>query len=145
MKEAFNQLCSEEERVNGELDSILANQVGLETRLRGITKIAPKLGEVAVTRNSSPGYKLFISSFLTFLILISFQPDFLQRHAGRGRVCQGASAGHGQVSYRREQRVHYLIDLKLCSERVKTALMEEDYKCAAGHIHRCQRSCDFYF
>ena len=46
MKEAFNQLCSEEERVNGELDSILANQVGLETRLRGITKIAPKLGEV---------------------------------------------------------------------------------------------------
>ena len=28
MKEAFNQLCSEEERVNGELDFILANQVG---------------------------------------------------------------------------------------------------------------------
>ena len=48
MKEAFNQLCSEEERVNGELDFILANQVGLETRLRGITKIAPKLGEVGV-------------------------------------------------------------------------------------------------
>ena len=48
MKEALNQLCSEEERVNCDLDFILANQVqvGLETRFRGITKMAPKLGQV---------------------------------------------------------------------------------------------------
>ena len=44
MKEAFSQLCLVEERVNGEL----ANQVGLETRLRGIIKIASKLGEVRI-------------------------------------------------------------------------------------------------
>ena len=35
-----------------------------------------------------------------------------------------------------QQRVHDLIDLKLCSEGVVTALNEEDYERAAAHIHR---------
>ena len=35
-----------------------------------------------------------------------------------------------------QQRVHDLIDLKLCSEGVVTALNEEDYEKAAAHIHR---------
>lgn len=32
--------------------------------------------------------------------------------------------------------MHDLIDLKLCSEGVVTALNEEDYERAAAHIHR---------
>ena len=35
-----------------------------------------------------------------------------------------------------QQRVNDLIDLKLCSDGVKTALVEEDYEQAAAHLHR---------
>lgn len=35
-----------------------------------------------------------------------------------------------------QQRVNDLIDLKLCSDGVKTALAEEDYEQAAAHLHR---------
>ncbi len=35
-----------------------------------------------------------------------------------------------------QQRVNDLIDLKLCSDGVQTALAEEDYEQAAAHVHR---------
>ena len=35
-----------------------------------------------------------------------------------------------------QQRVNDLIDLKLCSDGVKSALSEEDYEQAAAHLHR---------
>ena len=35
-----------------------------------------------------------------------------------------------------QQRVNDLIDLKLCSDGVKTAMAEEDYEQAAAHLHR---------
>jgi len=119
MKDAFNLLCLEEERVNSELDTILSNQVGLETRLRGITKIAPKLGEV---RGDAEQLASLISFTATLAENVSAKVRQLDTAKSRVAECQ--------------QRVHDLIDLKLCSEGVKTALMEEDYECAAAHIHR---------
>ncbi len=35
-----------------------------------------------------------------------------------------------------QQRVNDLIDLKLCSDGVRSALLEEDYEQAAAHLHR---------
>jgi len=119
IKQAFGQLTNEEESVNKELDRILSQQVSLETRLKGITKIAPKLEEVK-------GDAEQLSS------LISFTATLAENVSAKVRQLDTAKSRVAEC----QQRVHDLIDLKLCSEGVKTALQEEDYECAAAHIHR---------
>ena len=116
---AYEALSLEEEAVVASLDQILANQVNLDQRLSGITSLAPQLETVSA---DSTQLNQLISFTCGLAERVSCKVRQLDLAKSRVAECQG--------------RVHDLIDLKLCSEGVVSALAEEDYEQAAAHIHR---------
>jgi len=116
---AYDALSLEEEAVVASLDQILANQVNLDQRLSGITSLAPQLETVSA---DSTQLNQLISFTCGLAERVSCKVRQLDLAKSRVAECQG--------------RVHDLIDLKLCSEGVVSALAEEDYEQAAAHIHR---------
>jgi len=116
---AYDALSVEEEAVVASLDQILSNQVNLDQRLSGITSLAPELDSVSA---DSTQLNQLISFTCGLAERVSCKVRQLDLSKSRVAECQ--------------QRVHDLIDLKLCSEGVVAALAEEDYEQAAAHIHR---------
>jgi len=116
---AYDALSIEEEAVVASLDQILSNQVNLDQRLSGITSLAPQLETVSA---DSTQLNQLISFTCGLAERVSCKVRQLDLSKSRVAECQ--------------QRVHDLIDLKLCSEGVVAALAEEDYEQAAAHIHR---------
>jgi len=116
---AYAAITAEEESLGRELDQILEQEVNLGQRLAGLSLLAPRLKDVGEDSEK-------LSS------LISFTAGLAERVSAKVRLLDLAKSRVSEC----QQRVHDLIDLKHCSEGVKTALAEEDYEQAAGHIHR---------
>jgi len=116
---AFAKLCRDEEKVEKELDEILAKQTAIEVRLAPVTALAPQLGDV-----KSEGERLsgLIGHTALLAEKVSAKVKVLDLAKSRVAECQ--------------QRVHDLIDLRRCSDGVVAALNDEDYEQAAAHIHR---------
>jgi hypothetical protein len=119
MEAAFLALEVEEAAVGEELASVLDRQVRLDTRLRGVLAMAPRLREVA---GDSEELSRLVGHTAGLAERVSAKVRQLDLAKSRVAECQ--------------QRVKDLIDLRGCSEGVSTALEEEDYEQAAAHIHR---------
>ena len=116
---AYDALSVEEESVVEDLDSIVAGGADLDQRLATVTALAPQLDNVGDDCKQLDKLIFFTCGLAE---KVSFKVRQLDLAKTRVAECQ--------------QRVHDLIDLKLCSEGVVTALNQEDYEKAAAHIHR---------
>ena len=116
---AYDALTLEEETVVQELDEIVTSGARLDQRLVSIAKLSPQLDTVS---EDCEQLDQLIAYTCGLAEKVSFKVRQLDLAKTRVADCQ--------------QRVHDLIDLKLCSEGVVTALNEEDYEKAAAHIHR---------
>jgi len=116
---AYDALSVEEESVVKDLDAIVSGGADLDQRLVTITALAPQLDNVG---DDCKQLDKLISFTCGLAEKVSFKVRQLDLAKTRVAECQ--------------QRVHDLIDLKLCSEGVVTALNQEDYEKAAAHIHR---------
>ena len=101
-----------------ELNSIVSSGFNLDQRLVTIANMVPDLDRVS---GDCSQLDQRISVTCGLAEKVSFKVRQLDLAKTRVAECQ--------------QRVHDLIDLKLCSEGVVTALNEEDYEKAAAHIH----------
>jgi len=125
IQKAFVQLQKQEDDLNKELDAWVSRRPQLEASLKGLDNLAWRRG------SAGPGGSPAASA------------DAIAK-----LVCKTASLADGvsekvkQLDLAKsrvsntQQRVHDLIDLRLCSEGVKTALNNEDYEQAAAHLHR---------
>lgn len=116
---AYDALSLEEETVVKELDEIVTSGADLDQRLVTIANLSPQLDDV---HEDCQQLDQLIAYTCSLAEKVSFKVRQLDQAKTRVAECQ--------------QRVHDLIDLKLCSEGVVTALNEEDYEKAAAHIHR---------
>jgi len=116
---AYDALSLEEETVVTELDEIVTSGATLDQRLVTIANLSPQLDDV---HEDCQQLDQLIAYTCGLAEKVSFKVRQLDQAKTRVAECQ--------------QRVHDLIDLKLCSEGVVTALNEEDYEKAAAHIHR---------
>ena len=116
---AYDALSLEEETVVTELDEIVTSGASLDQRLVTIANLSPQLDDV---HEDCQQLDQLIAYTCGLAEKVSFKVRQLDQAKTRVAECQ--------------QRVHDLIDLKLCSEGVVTALNEEDYEKAAAHIHR---------
>ena len=116
---AYDALSLEEETVVTELDEIVTSGATLDQRLVTIANLSPQLDDV---HEDCQQLDQLIAYTCGLAEKVSFKVRQLDQAKTRVAECQ--------------QRVHDLIDLKLCSEGVVTALSEEDYEKAAAHIHR---------
>ncbi|XP_065332863.1 conserved oligomeric Golgi complex subunit 4 [Cloeon dipterum] len=117
--ELYKKLTQQEEENDKYLESIMARQVNLEAKLNNITKALPNL---QILHNDAVKLADMISHTSTLAESVSAKVRQLDISRSRVSECQ--------------QRVQDLQDLKLCKEGVKTALENEEYEKAAGHIHR---------
>lgn len=120
IKDAFDLLKDEEDRVEQELEEILSTQGQLETQLRVLAQSAtPQLSSV---EHDAQKLATVIGHTASLADGVSAKVKQLDLAKSRVSDCQ--------------QRVNDLIDLRLCSDGVKSALAEEDYEQAAAHLHR---------
>nr|CAG4651667.1 EOG090X02VY [Triops cancriformis] len=119
LNSSFSCLCEEEERINNQLESLLARHCVIEGKLRNIAHLVPRLQGL-----QEDGKRL--SSMINFTAVladnVSAKVRELDTAKGRVSECQ--------------QRVNDLLDLKLCREGVVSALRNEDFEQAAAHVHR---------
>lgn len=108
-----------QESVDADLEKLLSQQIHLEQRLRNLSLMAP---EILKAHSDSVGLSKLISFTANLAEGVSVKVKQLDLAKSRVSECQ--------------QRVNDLIDLKLCSDGVQTALQEEDYEQAAAHLHR---------
>ena len=116
---AYKQLTVEEDAVNGRLQDLLSRQVELEAKLRTLSSSARTLTTAKADADKLGNVIGFTARLAEG---VSVKVRQLDRAKSRVSECQ--------------RRVQDLIDLKLCSDGVKTALRDEDYEQAAGHVHR---------
>ena len=116
---AYNLLSQEEESLVQSLDQMLSDGESVEQRLSSISRVAPQHEQVG---EDCRELHQLISFTCGLAEKVSFKVRQLDLAKTRVAQCQ--------------QRVHDLIDLKVCSEGVVTAMQEEDYEKAAALIHR---------
>lgn len=119
IQKAFDELCVEEESMNAELDNLLEHQSALENKMSGLHKILPNL-QILETDSKQ------LSSMVSFT----------------STLAENVSSKVRQLDVAKSQvtacitRVEDILDLKFCTDGVQTALQNEDYEKAAGHVHR---------
>ncbi|GAB1597611.1 conserved oligomeric Golgi complex subunit 4-like [Argonauta hians] len=119
MKEALDKLCQDEEIVNEELNSLLEHQSLLESKMLALHKMLPNL-------------QVLDSDSKQLSTMISFTSTLAENVSSKVRQLDVAK-GHVSDSI---QRVEDVLDLKFCTDGVQSALQNEDYEKAAGHVHR---------
>ncbi|CAI9716005.1 Hypothetical predicted protein [Octopus vulgaris] len=119
MKEALDRLCHEEEIVNEELNSLLEHQSLLENKMFALHKMLPNL-------------HVLDSDAKQLSTMISFTSTLAENVSSKVRQLDVAKS-HVSDSI---QRVEDVLDLKFCTDGVQSALQNEDYEKAAGHVHR---------
>ncbi|XP_048748000.1 conserved oligomeric Golgi complex subunit 4-like isoform X2 [Ostrea edulis] len=119
IQKAYDELSREEEDMNTELDSLLEHQSSLEKKMSGLHKILPNL-QILETDSKQ------LSSMVSFT----------------STLAENVSSKVRQLDVAKSQvtacitRVEDILDLKFCTDGVQTALQNEDYEKAAGHVHR---------
>ena len=116
---ALDSLSQEEESLVEGLDAMLADGCSVDERLAAIARLAPQQEQVG-------------EDCRELHHLISFTCGLAEKVSFKVRQLDLAKTRVAQC----QQRVHDLIDLKVCSEGVVTAMQEEDYERAAALIHR---------
>lgn len=119
IQKSFDKLNEQKELINKQLDSYFSRQFVLESKLKSITKIIPKLQEL-----NGEAEELSKNVIHTASIAENVSEKVRRLDKTRSLVSEC------------QQRVHDLLDLQLCSEGVKAALKNEDYEKAAAHVHR---------
>eukprot|EP00095_Tigriopus_kingsejongensis_P011780 maker-scaffold119_size336447-snap-gene-1.16 protein:Tk11780 transcript:maker-scaffold119_size336447-snap-gene-1.16-mRNA-1 annotation:"conserved oligomeric golgi complex subunit 4" len=119
IQEAFQILNQAEERVNDELADWLSRHALIESQLRHLATALPRLQTV---QQQADQLSTVIATTAQLAEGVSSKVKQLDLAKSRVAECQ--------------QRVNDLIDLKLCSDGVQSALQEEDYEQAAAHLHR---------
>ncbi|XP_058986424.1 conserved oligomeric Golgi complex subunit 4 isoform X2 [Musca domestica] len=109
----------EEENLNHNLNDLLAKQCKIEAYMAGINK-----GIARMNRIINDTKKLDCQIAHTANLVTSVSAKVRRLDLARSRASDS------------QQRVHDLIDLQLCGQGVTTAIVEEDYEVAAGHINR---------
>ena len=119
IKAAYEQLQREEEDVARETEFILSQQGQLQAQLKSLSQWAGKLD---IAASDASRLADVIGSTATLADRVSAKVKQLDTAKSRVSDCQ--------------QRVNDLIDLRLCSDGVQSALADEDYEQAAAHLHR---------
>ncbi|XP_017042837.1 conserved oligomeric Golgi complex subunit 4 [Drosophila ficusphila] len=117
--EALLRIAEEEAKVNEKLESLLAKQCQIESKMSGIGKSLTLLHTV-----DSDANKLNAQIVNTAQLAESVSAKVRRLDLARCRASEC------------QQRVHDLIDLHLCSQGVVKAISEEDYEKSATHIAR---------
>lgn len=119
VQKEFDKLNEQKELINKQLDNYVSKQYILESKLKGITKIIPKLHELYIDAE-----------------------DLAKKVQHTAAIAESVSEKVRRLDVTRslvsecQQRVHDLLDLQLCSEGVQSALKNEDYEKAAAHVSR---------
>ncbi|XP_005110245.2 conserved oligomeric Golgi complex subunit 4 [Aplysia californica] len=116
---AFEKICEEEKVVDDELKNLLDHQGILESKMSGLQKMLPNLQILETDSKQLCG-------------MISFTSTLAENVSSKVRKLDLAKSRVVECM----QRVEDILDLKFCIDGVQTALQNEDYEKAAGHIHR---------
>ncbi|XP_045510801.1 conserved oligomeric Golgi complex subunit 4 [Colias croceus] len=119
LQKALNDIEKEESEVNEALSNALSKACVLEGRLRSASQAYTKLGEV---KSDAQVAADMVNKTAALARDVSAKVRQLDLARSRVAECQ--------------QRVHDLIDLKVCSAGVDAAIKAHDYETAAGHISR---------
>ncbi|RXG53402.1 Conserved oligomeric Golgi complex subunit 4 [Armadillidium vulgare] len=119
IKEAYDQLCKEEKIVDERLEWNIGNRHRLEARLSQLAHLVPTLQIV-----QADARKLENTISFTCQLANNVSAKVRELDIAKGRVSEV------------QKRVGDLLDLEGCAGGVATALSQEDYEKAAGHIHR---------
>ncbi|GFO20693.1 conserved oligomeric Golgi complex subunit 4 [Plakobranchus ocellatus] len=119
MNAAFEKLCDEEVAIDDELKSLLDHQGILESKMSGLHKMLPNLQILETDSKQLYG-------------MISFTSTLAENVSSKVRKLDLAKSRVVECM----QRVEDILDLKFCTDGVQTALQNEDYEKAAGHVHR---------
>ncbi|GFR59083.1 conserved oligomeric Golgi complex subunit 4 [Elysia marginata] len=119
MNAAFEKLCAEEVAIDDELKTLLDHQGILESKMSGLHKMLPNLQILETDSKQLCG-------------MISFTSTLAENVSSKVRKLDLAKSRVVDCM----QRVEDILDLKFCTDGVQTALQNEDYEKAAGHVHR---------
>ena len=119
IKAAYEQLRKDEHEVAKETHLILSQQTQLDVQLQSLSQWTPKLNAAS---GDAETLACVIGTTAALADRVSAKVKQLDIAKSRVSDCQ--------------QRVNDLIDLRLCSDGVQSALADEDYEQAAAHLHR---------
>ncbi|XP_047544631.1 conserved oligomeric Golgi complex subunit 4 [Vanessa atalanta] len=119
LQKALNEIEKEEAEVDEALSNALSRSCTLEGRLRTASQAYTKLGEV---KNDAQVAADMVDKTAALARDVSAKVRQLDLARSRVAECQ--------------RRVHDLIDLRVCSAGVETAIKAHDYETAAGHVAR---------
>ncbi|BFZ13048.1 hypothetical protein BsWGS_16086 [Bradybaena similaris] len=119
MNIALKKLCEEEVAIEEELKVLLDHQDILESKMSGLYKMLPNLQILETDSKQLCG-------------MISFTSTLAENVSSKVRKLDVAKSRVVDCM----QRVEDILDLKFCTDGVQTALQNEEYEKAAGHIHR---------
>ncbi|CAL1534730.1 unnamed protein product [Lymnaea stagnalis] len=119
MKITLQKLCDEEISIDDELKTLLDHQGILESKMSSLHKMMPGLQILEADSKQLCG-------------MISFTSTLAENVSSKVRKLDLAKSHVVDCM----QRVEDILDLKFCTDGVQTALQNEDYEKAAGHIHR---------
>nr|CAG4646110.1 EOG090X02VY [Macrothrix elegans] len=119
VEERYYKLIEEEGKLKERLDILLSQQCQIETKLRNVSLLVPRLNSVRSDARHLAEMICFTSSLAEN---VSAKVRELDIAKSRVSECQ--------------QRVNDLLDLQLCREGVIAAMKNEDFEKAAAHVHR---------
>ncbi|XP_026694140.2 conserved oligomeric Golgi complex subunit 4 [Ciona intestinalis] len=119
IEKAFKQVESSEQRYTNELNEQLENKSVLDERMVSLNKMLPNL-------------ELLHSDSKNLFGIIQFTYTLAENISSKVRLLDLAKS---QV-FKAIQRVDDVLDLKFCTDGVKTAMESNDYEKAAANIHR---------
>ncbi|CDQ78993.1 unnamed protein product [Oncorhynchus mykiss] len=125
LERVYQQLCTEEKKVETELEKLVGQQGNIDTKMyfregeRSFTVYEPNLQLIGGDASQLSG-------------MITFTCSLAENVSSKVRQLDLAKTR----LYKVIQRADDILDLKFCTDGVQTALHNEDYEQAAAHIHR---------
>ncbi|XP_064835544.1 conserved oligomeric Golgi complex subunit 4 [Oncorhynchus masou masou] len=119
LERVYQQLCTEEKKVEIELEKLVGQQGNIDTKMLALQRMGPNLQLIGGDASQLSG-------------MITFTCSLAENVSSKVRQLDLAKTR----LYKVIQRADDILDLKFCTDGVQTALHNEDYEQAAAHIHR---------
>ncbi|KAM9423696.1 conserved oligomeric Golgi complex subunit 4-like isoform 1-T1 [Salvelinus alpinus] len=119
LERVYQQLCTEEKKVETELEKLVVQQGNIDTKMLALQRMGPNLQLIG-------GDAIQLSGMITFTCSLAENVSSKVRQLDLAKT----------RLYKVIQRADDILDLKFCTDGVQTALHNEDYEQAAAHIHR---------
>ncbi|XP_065187071.1 conserved oligomeric Golgi complex subunit 4-like [Sycon ciliatum] len=119
IKKMYDAIEQEQQKAMRDLRNLLGSRAQVDVQMTKLQKIIPNLSSLV-----DDSEKLCSSISNTCKLADSVSSKVRQLDLAKGRVQQAI------------QRTNDITDLKKCVDGVETALYQEDYETAAGHVHR---------